>query len=403
MKNNRHLLLGVSAFALTHHVSAFDLAPPRKLAAITSSRRGTNLFVKADDYTPLEGEKKINLRIDLESSKVATQDTVCQGDKHVYCRCWHSKTFPLCDGTHMKHNKATGDNVGPLIVSVPKADGSKQEQAKRDKVAGRKKRVILGYKAIVVSYLALAAFVITKEGPSLFSFFYAAGNVSLPAGVAYIMISAAKNDRLKSDTYKRLNLALLGYGLVGLSTIATVTEKQKFPFLFLPFFFAIVNTVKAYTYGVLGWDKQRSEKILVQDFVAGTKDTIKGLFSIPKNIKSFGYLAATLSVGTMTMSQMVEIFRLLLQGSTDLMAPLVSRVGRLALLTAVLYTLKDAADRDRLEGTTFIQLNYLSALVMAANCIFLGSLGSIVGGAAGFFAAFFAFNGVSSYFKRNYV
>ncbi|CDP10801.1 unnamed protein product [Coffea canephora] len=24
--------------------------------------------------------------------------------------------FPLCDGSHVKHNKATGDNVGPLLV-----------------------------------------------------------------------------------------------------------------------------------------------------------------------------------------------------------------------------------------------------------------------------------------------
>lgn len=33
-----------------------------------------------------------------------------------YCRCWRSGTFPLCDGSHVKYNKESGDNVGPLLV-----------------------------------------------------------------------------------------------------------------------------------------------------------------------------------------------------------------------------------------------------------------------------------------------
>ena len=62
--------------------------------------------------------------------------------KKVYCRCWKSKTFPLCDGSHVavrpafalrlhprrsraaalaQHNKETGDNLGPLIVTKPAA------------------------------------------------------------------------------------------------------------------------------------------------------------------------------------------------------------------------------------------------------------------------------------------
>lgn len=28
-----------------------------------------------------------------------------------------SLQFPMCNGSHVKHNKETGDNVGPLIIS----------------------------------------------------------------------------------------------------------------------------------------------------------------------------------------------------------------------------------------------------------------------------------------------
>jgi len=36
--------------------------------------------------------------------------------KVVMCRCWKSDTFPYCNGAHVKHNKETCDNVGPLII-----------------------------------------------------------------------------------------------------------------------------------------------------------------------------------------------------------------------------------------------------------------------------------------------
>ncbi len=62
--------------------------------------------------TALNEGQRINEKIELETPKVVTQVTLEPGKKGVYCRCWLSEKFPLCDGTHAKHNEATGDNVG---------------------------------------------------------------------------------------------------------------------------------------------------------------------------------------------------------------------------------------------------------------------------------------------------
>ncbi|KAH3861126.1 CDGSH iron-sulfur domain-containing protein 2 homolog B-like [Dreissena polymorpha] len=60
---------------------------------------------------------RVNLRIMKEASKVVNMvDIEDLGDKVSYCRCWRSKKFPICDGSHNKHNEDTGDNVGPLVL-----------------------------------------------------------------------------------------------------------------------------------------------------------------------------------------------------------------------------------------------------------------------------------------------
>ena len=88
------------------------------------------LFASASAFAPSAkpvvetrlSAERINTKVDLDSPKVATMDDIEAGGKKVYCRCWQSGTFPLCDGAHMAHNKETGDNVGPLIVSGPKKE-----------------------------------------------------------------------------------------------------------------------------------------------------------------------------------------------------------------------------------------------------------------------------------------
>lgn len=298
---------------------------------------------------------------------------------------------------------STGYNVGPLIVSVPKATEAEVSDEPNTKIEGRRNRVIMGYKAIIAAYAAVAAFVLMKAGPTLFSFVFAFGNVSLPAGIAYILISAAEHDRLKSNTYKRLNLALFQYGVIGLSTVVIVPARRGNPLLYLPFLLSCINSVKGYTYGVLGWNKKNGEVSLVQDFLTGPKDVITGLLSVPMSVKSFGYLGATATIGALNLWKAADIFKYLQAGKNLAgITPLLSQFIRLSLLATVMYTLKDASDRNRLNGTTFIQLNFLAATFLAANSLYLGALTTQLGRAAAACAAFLAGNGLASKLEREH-
>ncbi|XP_077156869.1 CDGSH iron-sulfur domain-containing protein 2 [Paroedura picta] len=78
-------------------------------------------YLAVRPFLPKKKQQKdslINLKIQKENPKVVNEiniEDLCH-TKAVYCRCWRSKTFPVCDGSHNKHNESTGDNVGPLIL-----------------------------------------------------------------------------------------------------------------------------------------------------------------------------------------------------------------------------------------------------------------------------------------------
>lgn len=76
--------------------------------------------VESIDESAVLANGKINNMINLDSPKVVDSQKLQSGEKAVYCRCWKSQTFPLCDGSHVKHNEQFGDNVGPLIVNRKK-------------------------------------------------------------------------------------------------------------------------------------------------------------------------------------------------------------------------------------------------------------------------------------------
>ncbi|KAH8346573.1 hypothetical protein KR084_005201 [Drosophila pseudotakahashii] len=58
-----------------------------------------------------------NTQIKKSEAKVVDMiDVEDIADKAAFCRCWKTKNWPYCDGSHGEHNKLTGDNVGPVVV-----------------------------------------------------------------------------------------------------------------------------------------------------------------------------------------------------------------------------------------------------------------------------------------------
>ncbi|MEC7030848.1 MAG: CDGSH iron-sulfur domain-containing protein [Pseudomonadota bacterium] len=56
----------------------------------------------------------------MNKKKDIKRDTVSikPGEKVALCRCWHSKTFPRCDGSH----NALKTSEGPIIVTGTNSD-----------------------------------------------------------------------------------------------------------------------------------------------------------------------------------------------------------------------------------------------------------------------------------------
>lgn len=234
------------------------------------------------------------------------------------------------------------------------------EDAMQTKVAGRKKRVAIGNRIVSAGYLAwtlvsLVAFLKTSNNDIVTSLVSIDPGPLLAAGFAYILIGACQNDRLSSDTYKRLNLMLATFGLVGL-----LIGQNRGELWIITSVIAMVNSIKGYGYGIKGWKLTESVSPIV-DMMEGCKANVECLLKVP-NERSVGYLLATLFVGSVPLCMLKCGIKLSVASYTIL-----------AMLAATTLTLKDAADRGRLEGTTFLELNAMTATVFAqlsgASCI----------------------------------
>ena len=160
-----------------------------------------------------------------------------------------------------------------------------------------------------------------------------------------------------------------------------------------------INSIKGYGYGLKGWEL--GSACAKEDITKGIQSTVKCLTNV--NLKSVGYLAATVLLGALNVSKLSEAANIFVSGGANYMlGTRLFRASKIMLLAVTTLTLKDAADRDRLEGTTFIELNFLSSLVFASWLFDYAMKGPLppLGIAMAVFSAYSAFNGLSSVMKK---
>ena len=215
-----------------------------------------------------------------------------------------------------------------------------------------------------------------------------AAGFGLAAGASHILAGAAEHGRLGSDTYKRLNVGLLVFSLLGIAAIPGEAGFLPSFNVALPISIAMsgvrcFSSIVSYQGWKRGISSENADELTVTDLwkeiVSGMKTTIRGL-RVQEKTKAMTYRNILLLVILGIFSSLMEgVYSMRLQRDFAVSAAVAvharyqalltrtwfdislqwSAMSRLFLVSTMIYSLKDAAERDRLTGTTFVQMNFM--------------------------------------------
>ena len=193
----------------------------------------------------------------------------------------------------------------------------------------------------------------------------------LAAVSMYCLKSAAEHNRLSSDTYKRMNFALVLFSIINIDAQFT-----NWPFIGTSAFFCQIynclTCVNGWLKGVRGLGSSDGAGLtadsLINELKYGMKTNVKGVMKI-EDRASMGYLLSLAMTSSVILHNVIIIPVLWGKSLARVNAIRMAATTRLLLVSALIYTLLDASNRGRLKGTTFISLNMTLSV-----CSFLGKL-----------------------------
>ena len=176
---------------------------------------------------------------------------------------------------------------------------------------------------------------------------------------SYCLIDATEHNRLSSDTYKRINLALAVFSCMN-SACYLVT----WPFLGTAAsfcnFYNISVALNGWTKGIKGLGRDESRLLGYESYLSEVSYGFRKTFESISTIKSkvaLGYLISLVMASVALLHNIIILPVVWNKSLARVNAIRIASTSRLFLVSSIIFTLMDAANRGRLKGSTFIYLN----------------------------------------------